>query len=88
MRWRRAMPFVPVAFGALVGTVTVVLRESDWDRRIWVAAAGAVIALTGIIIAVLIAATGRHPAPNRCQACGYNLTGNISGVCPECGETV
>ena len=20
-----------------------------------------------------------------CPACGYNLTGNISGVCPECG---
>ncbi|HEY3243576.1 MAG TPA: hypothetical protein VGM03_09515 [Phycisphaerae bacterium] len=21
----------------------------------------------------------------RCQICGYDLTGNISGVCPECG---
>jgi hypothetical protein len=21
-----------------------------------------------------------------CQSCGYNLTGNVSGVCPECGE--
>jgi len=20
-----------------------------------------------------------------CRACGYNLTGNVSGVCPECG---
>jgi hypothetical protein len=20
-----------------------------------------------------------------CSICGYNLTGNISGVCPECG---
>jgi len=20
-----------------------------------------------------------------CDQCGYNLTGNISGVCPECG---
>lgn len=20
-----------------------------------------------------------------CQACGYNLTGNVSGICPECG---
>ncbi len=24
----------------------------------------------------------------RCASCGYNLTGNRSGVCPECGETV
>jgi hypothetical protein len=22
-----------------------------------------------------------------CQHCGYNLTGNLSGVCPECGES-
>ncbi len=21
-----------------------------------------------------------------CIACGYNLTGNVSGRCPECGE--
>ena len=23
-----------------------------------------------------------------CAACGYNLTGNLSGVCPECGEPI
>jgi hypothetical protein len=23
----------------------------------------------------------------RCTSCGYNLTGNISGVCPECGKS-
>lgn len=23
-----------------------------------------------------------------CQACGYNLTGNTSGVCPECGQRI
>jgi len=22
-----------------------------------------------------------------CESCGYNLTGNVSGVCPECGAT-
>ena len=26
---------------------------------------------------------GRH-----CVKCGYDLTGNVSGVCPECGEGV
>ena len=29
----------------------------------------------------------RHP-PNHCRRCGYNLTGNTSGVCPECGTQV
>ncbi len=24
----------------------------------------------------------------RCGACGYDLTGNVSGGCPECGESV
>lgn len=23
-----------------------------------------------------------------CVKCGYNLTGNVSGICPECGERI
>ncbi len=31
---------------------------------------------------------GRKPVkPGHCR-CGYNLTGNTSGVCPECGVEV
>ena len=26
----------------------------------------------------------RYPR-GHCQVCGYDLTGNVSGVCPECG---
>ena len=29
----------------------------------------------------------RYP-PGHCQGCGYDLTGNESGVCPECGRAV
>jgi hypothetical protein len=29
----------------------------------------------------------RYPR-GHCQTCGYDLTGNTSGVCPECGELV
>lgn len=28
----------------------------------------------------------RRPPPHCCQTCGYNLTGNTTGVCPECGR--
>ena len=27
----------------------------------------------------------RYP-PGHCQKCGYDLQGNVSGVCPECGK--
>jgi hypothetical protein len=31
----------------------------------------------------------RHRIPsNCCQTCGYNLTGNVSGICPECGNVI
>jgi hypothetical protein len=30
----------------------------------------------------------RRIPPGHCQKCGYNLTGNVSGVCPECGQEV
>jgi hypothetical protein len=26
----------------------------------------------------------RRPKPGRCQRCGYDLRGNVSGLCPEC----
>jgi hypothetical protein len=30
----------------------------------------------------------RRIPPGDCRKCGYNLTGNASGRCPECGEAV
>jgi hypothetical protein len=30
----------------------------------------------------------RAPIGPLCETCGYNLTGNVSGRCPECGETI
>lgn len=30
----------------------------------------------------------RDPPGERCSGCGYNLTGNASGQCPECGRSV
>jgi len=30
-----------------------------------------------------------RPFPEgHCRTCGYNLTGNVTGVCPECGERI
>ena len=30
----------------------------------------------------------RKLGPNACRACGYDLTGNESGKCSECGKTI
>lgn len=30
----------------------------------------------------------RRILPGHCRKCGYDLTGNVSGVCPECGERI
>ena len=30
----------------------------------------------------------RRPRTGHCVTCGYNLKGNVSGVCPECGTAV
>ncbi len=30
----------------------------------------------------------RRIPPGHCRVCGYDLTGNVSGVCPECGHGI
>jgi hypothetical protein len=40
-------------------------------------------------LAVLLWALRPRPKPNgSCQRCRYDLTGNTSGVCPECGTAI
>ncbi len=28
----------------------------------------------------------KRRSPGHCNRCGYDLTGNVSGTCPECGD--
>jgi len=45
----------------------------------------AVIATTIPTIILWLTGRKRHPR-GTCSKCGYNLTGNVSGRCPECGK--
>lgn len=36
----------------------------------------------------LVCARAPRPQPGHCTNCGYNLTGNVSGKCSECGAPV
>jgi len=40
----------------------------------------------GFPAAILFYRDRRRIPPGHCQKCGYNLTGNESGKCPECGK--
>ena len=43
------------------------------------------LAIVGIPTAILWWRDRRRIPAGHCRKCGYNLTGNVSGVCPECG---
>lgn len=43
----------------------------------------------GVYSLIVVALPVKSPAPlGRCRRCGYDLRGNVSGVCPECGKRV
>ena len=44
-------------------------------------------AVIGIIVMAL-GITKTPPDPNLCIYCSYNLTDNVSGICPECGNPI
>ncbi|MBN1343423.1 MAG: hypothetical protein JXQ73_12120 [Phycisphaerae bacterium] len=44
--------------------------------------------LLGAIPAAYLWHRDRRIPPGHCQHCGYNLTANTSGLCPECGDRV
>jgi len=45
----------------------------------------AMVGLTLVYLSILAEQRDQTPV---CEACGYNLTANTSGFCPECGEPV
>jgi hypothetical protein len=44
-------------------------------------------AVAGVVVALAWPATLRL-RPTQCRQCGYELHGNVSGVCPECGTKI
>jgi predicted amidophosphoribosyltransferase len=45
-----------------------------------------VLLLIAAVPTVLLWWRDRRIPPGHCQNCGYDLTGNVSGICPECGQ--
>jgi hypothetical protein len=63
----------------------VYLRGGGMYVDVFTLACVAVILVTGVVLARWLPNRVR---PGYCRKCEYNLTGNTSGVCPECGTKV
>ena len=65
------------------------IRPRMWSLPLWAPTAVFAIApVAWVPLALRRRRTNRRRAAGLCTACAYNLTGNTSAVCPECGTPV
>ncbi|MBI5763647.1 MAG: hypothetical protein HZA51_09005 [Planctomycetes bacterium] len=74
------------------GSAARVLRfpfRLDWFEGLSVAMIGGIFSGT-LAVVIKKAMTKRYAMQQhkKCLHCGYNLNGNVSGICPECGKPV
>ena len=75
----------------LAGTWAAVLFKTPPEKRLeWL-----FVSLSWLLVTAPITVTtaalwwyDHQPPPGYCEECGCDLTGNVSGICPECGEYV
>jgi hypothetical protein len=74
------VPVMLVAWliGALMPDLS--LMREPWWLALYGSFAGAIM-LGGL----LLACAPRRSRPHECKACHYDLRGNVTGICPECG---
>ncbi len=93
------LPLVAGASASAVSIVTdldVILRWDVKDRLLVFRQLGTLSPLlmgltsagTLFTLDLLVARMAPSITTGLCSKCGYNLTGNVSGTCPECGEAV
>jgi hypothetical protein len=58
------------------------IREAGFRVPYGALAGGVLVLLTLPAIFMLF----RRKQTGKCRHCGYDLTGNLSGICPECGQ--
>ena len=75
---------------AVLGSAGAFITKTLADLALYKLLAGVAAAIGAVIIPTVVAAffkLRRRDLSGHCP-CGYNLTGNTSGVCPECGVEV
>ena len=76
----------------MIAEVATILNAAGRMLGEWVVigsatALGVLLAPQVLAIPATILAQRRRKR-GQCLSCGYNLTGNASGVCPECGRAI
>ena len=71
-----------IAWDAVTLTPTYSIRANDFHLGFpaWLAI------LAVALPTAILWYRDRRPPKGHCQRCGYDLTGNVTGVCPECGS--
>lgn len=80
LRQRRLRACLPVILGV---TLAWIIFITPFHRVAGML--GSFLALGGALLLCRALFRPWHP-PGYCQNCGYDLTGNVSGRCPECGK--
>lgn len=60
--------------------------DDSWWQHLWIIFI--VVAPGTAGLAAYLRWAERPFPPGHCQSCGYALTGNLSGICPECGTAI
>ncbi len=77
----QSIQYAPIATAPLVQSTLV--PAGGFLVPIW-----CLVLSTAAASALLLRHSLRYIPPGHCRRCGYNLTGNQSGICPECGRTI
>ncbi|MHC4695857.1 MAG: hypothetical protein ACYTFA_03830 [Planctomycetota bacterium] len=72
----------------LPGAYLTFMVTGEPDSLFWITVFNATVYGMVAVGLGLIIARPRAPVGDRCAQCSYDLTGNVSGVCPECGTPV
>ena len=71
-----------------IGQIPVLPIHKAWRSANWLVVPVWPLFIPVIAIGFLLWLRDRQIVPGHCKGCRYNLTGNVSGICPECGMPI
>jgi hypothetical protein len=85
-QWRNFVRATTGKIARLQGSIATIPRTKLVERKMaaWVPAVGGAILPAMWVLDLCVWSRRSHVG--KCRRCFYDLTGNLSGVCPECGE--